>query len=132
MVSILRWTARIWAVMSLLFLAAFIFGDAEKAGKWPTIAEWIGLAFFPAGIIVGLLIAFKRELLGGETVVLSLVGFYIWHYAVSGRLAAGPWFALVAAPGLLFLITGLLSRTKPSADDVDTTGNTAPHSPAPG
>lgn len=109
MVSISRWAARIWAVASLLFLAAFIFGDAENMGKSATNIEWVGLAFFPAGIILGLLIAFKRELLGGGIVTLSLVGFYIWHYAVSGSFAAGPWFALVAAPGLLFLITAVLS-----------------------
>jgi hypothetical protein len=115
MVSISRWTARIGAVMSLLFLAAFIFGNAKEAAKWPTFVEWIGLALFPAGIIVGLLIAFRRELVGGGIVTLSLLGFYIWHFAVSGTLAAGPWFAFIAAPGLLFLITGLLSRAKPSS-----------------
>ena len=67
----------------------------------------MGLAFFPTGIIVGLLVAFRKELLGGAVTILSLMGFYVWHLAVSGRLAAGPWFALIAAPGLLFLLVGL-------------------------
>jgi hypothetical protein len=103
----LRWTARIWAGMSLLMLSAFIVGDVGRSGNWPNFSQWIGLAFFPTGIITGLVLAFRKELLGGAVTVLSLMGFYVWHFAVSGRLAAGPWFALIAAPGLLFLLLGL-------------------------
>lgn len=111
--SVIRWTARIWAVASLLFLSAFIFGDAERSGNWPTITQWIGLAFFPTGIILGLLIAFRKELPGGGITLLSLTGFYVWHFVVAGDLAAGPWFALLAAPGFLFVLAGLLSRIHP-------------------
>jgi hypothetical protein len=113
--SIIRWTARIWAVASLLFLSAFIFGDAERSGIWPTITEWIGLAFFPTGIVVGLLIAFWKEFQGGTIAVFSLMGFYIWHFAVSGKLDAGPWFALIAAPGFLFVLASLFSRPTPAS-----------------
>jgi hypothetical protein len=105
-----RWAARAWSVASLLFLSAFILGTAEPA-KWPTAVEWIGLACFPVGVIVGLLVAWRKELLGGGIAVLSLAGFYAWHFVVSGKLPGGPWFALIAAPGLLFLLAGLLSRS---------------------
>lgn len=114
---VVRWTARIWAVASLLFLSAFIFGDAEKSGNWPTISQWIGLAFFPTGIIVGLMIAFWKELPGGGITVVSLLGFYVWHFVVSGNLAAGPWFALIAGPGFLFVLAGLLTRGRPATTD---------------
>jgi hypothetical protein len=110
--SLVRWTARGWAAASLLFLSAFIFGDAERSGNWPTIAQWIGLAFFPIGIIVGMLVAFWKELPGGGITVGSLIGFYAWHFVASGKLAAGPWFALVAAPGFLFLLAGLLRNSR--------------------
>ena len=110
--KIIRWTARGWGVASLLFLSAFIFGDAERSGNGPTISQWIGISFFPTGIIAGLLIAWWKELAGGVIVVASLIGFYIWHVVVSGHLAAGPWFVLVAAPGFLFLIAGLLGSCR--------------------
>lgn len=106
----LRWAARIGSVASLLFLSAFIFGAAETA-QWPTIEEWLGLAFFPIGVIVGLLVGWRKELFGGGIAVLSLAGFYVWHFVVSGKLAAGPWFAFVAAPGLLFLLAGTAPAT---------------------
>jgi hypothetical protein len=118
MLGLIRWTARIWAAASLLFLSAFIFGNTEPPEKWPTVVEWIGLAFFPIGIILGLVIAFRKELLGGAIAVLSLLGFYIWHFIVAGRIAEGPWFVIVAAPGLLFLIAGIFSHTKTSPGDV--------------
>jgi len=107
---ILRWWARIWAGASVLFLSAFIFGGEEHSGNWPTMMQWIGLAFFPTGIIVGLVVALRKELWGGGITVLSLAGFYVWHFVQSGRFNCGPWFALVAAPGFLFLLAGLLHR----------------------
>jgi hypothetical protein len=120
--SIIRWTARSWALASLLFLSAFIFGGAERSGNWPTITQWIGLAFFPTGVIAGLLIAFWKELLGGGIAALSLTGFYAWHFAVSGRPGAGPWFVAIAAPGFLFLIAGLLARSRPVRSTKDSAG----------
>jgi hypothetical protein len=74
----------------------------------------VALAFFPTGIVIGLLIALWKERLGGGIAVGSLVGFYAWHFAVTGYLAAGPWFALIAAPGLLFLIAGLFTNSRPA------------------
>jgi hypothetical protein len=110
----IRWTARVWTAASLLFLSAFIFGGAEQLGNWPTMTQWVALAFFPTGIVAGLLIALWKEALGGGITIGSLLGFYAWRIAVTGHLAAGPWFALIAAPGLLFLIAGLLTNSRPA------------------
>jgi hypothetical protein len=110
--SVIRWTARIWTAASLLFLSAFIFGGAERTGNWPTITQWVGLAFFPTGTVLGLLMALRKEVLGGGIAVASLIGIYTWRFVVAGHLA-GPWFALIAAPGLLFLISGLLTNSSP-------------------
>jgi hypothetical protein len=104
----IRWTARLWSIATLLILAAFIFGDAESGT--PTAVEWLGLAFFPGGVVVGLLIAWSRESLGGWITVLSLIGFYAWHFFISGRLSAGPYFVLLSAPGFLFLVAAWLQR----------------------
>lgn len=101
--SVVRWAARIWSVASLMFLSALIFGG-DEGGTWPTAMEWIGLAFFPGGIIVGLLIAWWKEFLGGGIVVASLAGFYAWHFVDAGKFGAGPWFVLAAAPGFLFVL----------------------------
>lgn len=112
-----RWGARISAAGSLLLLSAFIFGGNEQSTAGPTATQWIGLAFFPIGIIVGLLVAYWKEIPGGGITVLSLAGFYVWHFVVSGKLSCGPWFALFAAPGFLFLVAGLVARHRFVAED---------------
>ena len=53
------------------------------------------------------------ELADAHAAVVSLIGICAWHFAVSSHLAAGPWFALIAAPGPLFLIAGLLTNDRP-------------------
>lgn len=111
----IRLTARVWSFASLLFLFAFIVGHLNNPRIAPTLSEWLGLAFFPAGIIVGLLIAIRRDLPGGTITVLSLVGFYAWHMLVTGRIPQGPWFPGIAAPGFLHVIAGLLARRRPFA-----------------
>ena len=55
----------------------------------------------------GLIIAWYREKLGGIITITCLLLFYAVHLAESGNLPNGPWFSLIAAPGLLFLISTL-------------------------
>jgi hypothetical protein len=96
---------------SLLLLFAFAFGDSEPPGVWPTPTEWVGIGFFPIGVSLGLLLGWWREAPGGIITLASLSGFYLWHFCVAGRFAAGPWFVLLAAPGVLYLAAASLSAS---------------------
>jgi hypothetical protein len=120
----IRWTARLWSIATLLILSAFIFGDGEPAT--PTAVEWIGLACFPGGVIAGLLIAWWRERLGGWITVLSLIGFYVWHFFTSGRLSTGPYFLLLSAPGFLFLIAAWLQKRGRTTDGTSSVSTQSP------
>jgi hypothetical protein len=108
--SIVRWAARLTGGSSLAFMLFFvgahIFGDSQ--GPAPTASERVGLAFFPTGLIVGLAIAFFRAKTGALTALASFAGFHVWHFARAGDLPAGPFFVLLTAPAVLFLISGLL------------------------
>ncbi len=88
-------------------MSAFVLGELRNPGNTPTAMEWLGLAFFPGGVMVGLIIAWWRELPGGILSILSLIGFYVWHVIESGRLAAGPFFVLLTTPALLFVVAAL-------------------------
>ncbi len=107
---LVRWTARLTGGSSLAFMLFFvgahIFGESQ--GPAPTASEWVGLAFFPTGLIVGLSIAFFRAKTGALTALTSLAAFYIWHFARAGGPPAGQFFLLLTAPAVLFLISGLL------------------------
>jgi hypothetical protein len=99
----LRILARVSALTSLALLALMLFGGAERV---PVGREWLELGLFPGGVAAGLALAFWRERLGGAITLTCLAAFYLQYLLGSGQLPHGPWFAVVAAPGLLFLIAG--------------------------
>jgi hypothetical protein len=110
-VFIARWIARVSSVLSIAFVFAFALGESAQAiGPRLTILEWIGLALWPVGVCVGLILAWHREELGGIVALGCLIAFYVWNLLRSGHLPQGPFFFLIAAPGLLFLIAGFLSH----------------------
>jgi hypothetical protein len=76
--------------------------------------ELIGLFFFPCGLIVGLALAWYRELLGGLIAVGSVVCFYVIYEGLLHGGWPGWWFIVFAAPGVLHLLHGMFSqRSKP-------------------
>ena len=106
-----RWVARAWSILSILAVLAFAVGEAVGGnGPRPTPQELVGLALWPIGVGAGLVVAWFREELGGIFALGCLIAFYVWNLFRSGHLPQGPFFFLMAAPGLLFLIAGFLSR----------------------
>jgi hypothetical protein len=107
----IRWTARVWSVLSILTVLAFAIGEmAQGNGPRPTHQEWVGLALWPIGVCLGLAVAWLREELGGIVALGCLFAFYVWNLFRSGHLPRGPFFVLIAAPAAFFLIAGVLSR----------------------
>jgi hypothetical protein len=105
----LRWIARVWSIASTLFVLAFLLPG--EFGR-PTASEAVGLLLFPAGVVLGFVIAWWREGVGGAITVGSLALFYLWMFARDGRLPSGPFFLLLAAPGILYIIGALLWRSR--------------------
>lgn len=106
-----RWIARGWSILSILFVLAFAIGEGMASrGPRPGLHEWVGLALFPIGVGVGLVVAWYREELGGILALGCLIAFYVWNLLRSGHLPRGPFGFLVAAPGLIFLLAGFLSH----------------------
>lgn len=109
---ILRWFARIASLASIAMLAVF----ATSGGNFPSASEWLLIAFFPVGVVVGMIVAWWREIAGGIITLLSLAAFYTTLLINSGHAPTTPWFIIFASPGLLLLICGLLaSHSKPRA-----------------
>ena len=104
-----RWLARLTSLMSIGMLALFLFGEPSPIGRI-TAREWIGLAFFPAGVAIGMIIAWWKEGLGAAISILSLVAFYTIFGWLLGSNVKGPYFFVFASPAFLFLIAWSLSR----------------------
>jgi len=79
-----------------------------------TLQEWLALMLFPIGVCAGLLLVWRREVLGGILSLAFLGSFYFWellrpyHPPENTRLILEAFFLLVAAPSLLALVGGLL------------------------
>ena len=109
---LLRWIARIGSIVSAAVLFAFIFGGNERL---PQQQEWLQLAFFPGGVLLGMALGWKNELIGGIVTVLSLMAFYAMQLIQGGSLPNGPWFFIFASPGLVFLLAWFADQfTNPS------------------
>jgi len=109
---IIRWMARAWSIASVGFILLMFIGSGLAEGfnlAQFTPRDWVGLVFFPFGVGLGMIVAWRREGLGGSITVGSLAAFYAALRIMGGRFPGGPYFALVAAPGILFLVCGLLS-----------------------
>jgi hypothetical protein len=107
---VVRWIARVWSVLSILAVIAFAVGEVGGKGPRPTLQEWVGLALWPIGVGLGLIVAWYREELGGVFALGCVLAFYVWNVLRYGQLPRGPFFILMAAPGVFFLVAGLLSR----------------------
>ncbi len=99
---------RLGTVLSTCLIAMFVFGSIQSGDPAPNITEWTGLAFFPIGVIAGLLAGWRWPLAGSIVSMLSLVGFYCWSYIVSGRVDLGPYFVLFTLPATFYLIGALV------------------------
>ena len=108
LLTTLRWSARVWSIPSI---AALLLPYVMEGLYWlqgPSIREMIGHACFSA-VLLGLILAWRWEGWGGGLTVCGVLVFYVTWW-LHGKTPRGPYFLLVAAPGLLFLLTGLLAR----------------------
>jgi hypothetical protein len=111
--DVVRWTAKVWSLATIGLVLLIFVGEAvspsTSAGFTPS--ELVGLVFFPIGTCLGMVLAWRREALGGAVTIASMVAFYTWMYLDRASFPRGPYFLVVAAPGFLFSLAALLSRS---------------------
>ncbi len=106
--TLLSWIARIWSLASLVFVLAFVVGELRGGSPRPPNAnEWVALAFWPIGVLLGVFLAWRHEALGAALTTACLIAFYSWNLISHGHVPGGPWFVLVAAPAFVLLMARL-------------------------
>jgi hypothetical protein len=101
--QLIRWIARLWSVASILIILLLCVGEGIH---YTGPMQWLGFLFYPVGVSIGMILAFRRECLGGGITVACLVVFYMIHFATAGVLPRGCGWLVLAAPGFLFLLCG--------------------------
>jgi hypothetical protein len=111
----LEWLARIASLASIALLGALFIGEALHPSQ-VAAKEWVGLLFFPGGVMLGMILAWWKEGVGAAVTVGSLIAFYlIYGYVLRNHL--GGWaFVTFAAPGFLFLLHWLLVHNTRTSD----------------
>jgi hypothetical protein len=108
MVTIIRWTARILAVLLVMLFVTMSFGEGVPS-PWilnrPEKYAFLGLFVMLAGLVSAL----RWELVGG---ILILVGYAL--FALINQEIIISWaFTLFPVAGILFLLSWALSRRRP-------------------
>lgn len=109
--TVIEALARLGSIASIVLLFMLFIGEGfDPSGI--TRNEWIGLLFFPTGVVIGMAIAWWKEGLGAAITVGSLAAFYlVWGWLMRNHI--GGWaFVTFASPGFLFLLHWLLRGNK--------------------
>ncbi|MEX1378380.1 MAG: hypothetical protein AB1Z23_13020 [Eubacteriales bacterium] len=109
-IAILRWTTRILGLLIVLLFAVFFIGEADFSEPIHlTIAEIFLILCIPVTLIIGIIIAWKKEILGGIIIVFSILAFNIVSMISEGftfELEMGLFLFI----GLLYIICGVADR----------------------
>jgi hypothetical protein len=103
----IRWTARVWAFVTMVIVSLLSVGEGVHPGGR---TELVGVALYPGGICLGMVLAWWKEGLGGGVTVASLAGFYVLYMVTKGSLPPGWAWLILAVPGFLFLWCWIRSR----------------------
>ncbi|MCX5973544.1 MAG: hypothetical protein NTU59_02480 [Coprothermobacterota bacterium] len=113
-VRILRWIARIWSLV-VLVVALLIVILPDRYAVYPVpLSDWVLLSFYWIAIL-GLLIAWRWEALGGALAIAAVFGrsvaFYfirgVWPFDLSSMSILAVVFVLL---GILYLVCWRMSR----------------------
>jgi hypothetical protein len=106
---VVHWSARATSLLLLGLVGVIVIGNDGPPNvmvqPWPVKLEFAAIGL----MLLGLLIGWVREGLGGLLVILGLAAFNLVELSVNGRLAHGA-FPLFAVPGVLFLLSKMLPR----------------------
>ena len=92
----------------MVMIIGHLFGEDDNL-KGIEGMELISFAFFPVGVMTGLLVAWKKELIGGLITVVSLIAFHL----ITKEYAFLGWIDILALPGFLYVIYGWMIRKSP-------------------
>ncbi|MEW6228212.1 MAG: hypothetical protein AB1700_09020, partial [Bacillota bacterium] len=110
-VATIRWAARVLSVFFVVVvLLMTVVPDPYREPRALRFNEIVELAFLPWGVLIGTLLAWRWERIGGFIAVGSLLAFYSSFLLLRGWFPSGPWFLLFSLPGILFLLLSFLDR----------------------
>jgi hypothetical protein len=109
--GVIELVARVGSIASVTLLLMFFAGEGIHPSQVAP-REWVGLLFFPVGVMIGMIIAWWKEAVGAAVTLGSLLAFYFIYGYLLRYQFAGWAFVVFASPGFLFLLHWLLHRAE--------------------
>ncbi len=108
----LHWAPRILSILFVGFLCLFSFDGFTKFNGWQTILAVAMHLLIPAIVLLGTIIAWKKDLVG----VIVFFVFAIYYVYMVGLDRHWSWYVSISGPALLtsilFFINWLRNRSK--------------------
>ena len=101
--NIVRWVARILGTIAIVILLFGMFSDENSFNNTTEIFVFV---CFPVCTVLGLLIAYKWEAIGGIIAIVGMIGLHILRNDLITNLEINAF----AIPGLLYIIYAVWSR----------------------
>jgi hypothetical protein len=108
----LRWAARLLATAVVALAVLFLVGMGGFNPMQMNLQEAVLMVLFWTAIL-GLLVGWRWEGVGGALTVGSLFLFYLVEWLSKGRFPGGWAFGVIALPGLLFLCCAAWKKGHP-------------------
>jgi len=88
-----------------------VFGP-EGFGTFSGFIDALQFAFYPVGVVAGLILAWKREGAGGFLTIGSVAAFHLLRFLVHGNPAFNVMIDGLTGAGVLFIACWWLSRNR--------------------
>jgi hypothetical protein len=105
--ALIEFLARLTSIASITLLVMLFQAEAFNPSSI-ALQEWIGLVFFPTGVIVGMIVAWWKEGVGALIALGSLAAFYLVYGCLMRNHIGGWAFVAFSSPALLYLAHWLL------------------------
>ena len=106
---VLRWIARILSILCVGTIVLFAVGEGFNPAKLK-VNEWLGFIFFPFGFVIGMIMGWWKENVGGWMIICCFILFYVVNYCSSGGFPHGWAFFVFSLPGIMFLLSWYFHR----------------------
>lgn len=101
----LHWSPRILSVLFVGFLWLFSFDGFAGIGSWQAIAAYAVHLIVPAAVLLGTVIAWKRDLVG-TMIFFFFAGYYAYMVGLDRHWS---WYASISGPAVLIGVLYLLN-----------------------
>jgi hypothetical protein len=108
--QIIRWIARILGSALILLFLIFAIGEGGP-NLFRSVPRELVMHLSLIAMLIGILIAWRKELIGGIIIVAGFAIFWIINYTYSHHLGIGPIFPIFPIVGILFLFSSWQTKS---------------------